>query len=178
MRSTLLRRPRTSDRFRAFTRSGNTQSPGASHTAENLPGLFVALDRQVVNRLGAELRIGACGLRQSWGAAGGNRFPRHSHHRRGRRVLLQATPIAATARMPLGLHRHVAELAAMPVMPCQMRAAQHDPAADAGAQGEHRHVCRTSRAAPSHFSPSAAALASFSRITRVPSRFSISARTG
>src|SRR5438552_586808 len=66
---------------------------------------------------------------------------------------------------------------AIPVMPCHITRPKTIPP-PTPVPSVNMAISSTLRAAPNQFSPNAAALASFSRITRVPSICSICARTG
>ena len=119
-------------------RKHNSQT--TADVAENAARIFIALDREIVNRFRAELRIGVGGTRQRRRAVVRNRFPRHPDHRRRRSVLLQASSIPAPARVPVRFNGRVPELPGHTVRAAPDRAAHDQSAAHAGTEGQHCHV--------------------------------------
>ena len=95
-------------------------SEGASHAAEDLSGFLVSLNREVVNRLGAEFRIGICRAGQLRCSARCNRLFRHADNRRGRHIARRTRGYRSRTQAPR-LRVMWPNSPAIPVMPCQIR---------------------------------------------------------
>ena len=93
----------------------------------------------------------------SWDLAGVGRLPGQAAEAAARGVALPAAPLAARARQPVdGVDDHVADLAGEAVGAAHELAADHDAAADAGAERHQQHVRRGPRRRRACRSPHAA----------------------
>jgi hypothetical protein len=73
--------------------------------------IFIALDCQIVDRLGAEFGVRTGSVSQSSRATAGDSFFSHAHYCRCGSVLFNTAQVAASATHAFGFHGHVPEFA-------------------------------------------------------------------
>ena len=102
--------------------------------------MLVSLNRQVVDGLRAEFSVGRRGPGQRWRFTAGNCLAGHANNRTGGSILLGASAVAATTGMAFRFDGDMPELARHAIHTVPDFSSKHDPAADSGAERDHRHV--------------------------------------